>query len=100
MDPLSEYKEGTTFPSDVFQLPSETLVSWKFRAWTNPLVLKILERHNYLCTVCDMVIVYCWIPRHTGIQGNELADQAVNDGLDKRITNILFQTEIGILTRF
>ena len=54
----------------------------------NPLVLKILESHNYLCTVCNKVIVYCWVPSHIGIQGNKLADQAAEDGLDKRVTNI------------
>ena len=72
----------------IFSDFKSALESLKSKDGTNPLVSKILERHNYLCTVCDKVIIYCWVPSHIGIQGNELADQAAKDGLDKRVTNI------------
>ena len=58
----------------IFSDSKSALESLKSKDWTNPLVLKILERHHYLWTVCDKIIIYCWVPSHIGIQGNELAD--------------------------
>ena len=54
----------------IFSNSKSTLESLRSKDWTNPLVLKILETHNYSCTVCDRVIIHCWVPSHIGIQGN------------------------------
>ena len=56
----------------IFSDSKSALESLKSKDWKNPLVLKVLERPHYLCTVCDKVIIYCWIPSHIGIQCNEL----------------------------
>ena len=71
----------------IFSDSKSAMESLKSKDWMNPLLLKILGSHHYLCTVCHKVI-YCLTPSHIGIQGNELADHAAKDGLDKRITDI------------
>jgi len=45
----------------------------------NPLVLGILELHSTLKTL-QKDVVFCWIPSHVGIRGNEFADKAALKG--------------------
>ena len=40
----------------------------------NPLVVSLLEKLSKLCGRAD--IVFCWLPSHIGISGNEEADNA------------------------
>ena len=44
-----------------------------------PLVASLLEKLSKLCRRAD--IVFCWLPSHIGINGNEEADKAVKDAL-------------------
>ena len=39
----------------------------------NPQIQKLLEKCHEL--LANIEIVLCWIPSHTGIQGNEMVDQ-------------------------
>lgn len=41
---------------------------------TNPLIGKIREWIEFLCSNGETSIKFCWTPAHTGIMGNEMAD--------------------------
>ena len=49
----------------------------------NPLVVIFLEKLSRLCERAD--IVFCWLPSHIGINGNEEADKAAKDALSVEI---------------
>ena len=52
----------------------------------NPLIQQILRKYNYLSSFKE--IVFCWLPSHTNIRGNELADLEVKSALSLSITNL------------
>ena len=47
---------------------------------TNPWVVRVLEKYNQLKSR-GKDIVFCWIPSHIGIKGNEEADEAAKEAL-------------------
>jgi len=48
--------------------------------WTlNPLVRRVLELHTKIRQTKD--IIFCWVPSHVGIKGNEAADQEAKAAL-------------------
>jgi ribonuclease HI len=50
--------------------------------WTDsPLVMRILELHTSIIN-SGKTIVFCWLPSHVGISGNEAADRAAKAALD------------------
>ena len=49
----------------------------------SPLVISLLEKLSKLCGRADFV--FCWLPSHTGISGNEEADQAAKDVLSLEV---------------
>ena len=49
----------------------------------NPLVVNLLEKLSRLCKRAD--IVFCWLPSHIGISGNEEADKAAKDALSLEV---------------
>ena len=49
----------------------------------NQLVVSLLEKLSKLCRRAD--IVFCWLPSHIGISGNEEADKAAKDALSLEI---------------
>ena len=46
----------------------------------NPWVVRVLEKYNQLKSR-SKDIVFCWIPSHIGIKGNEEADEAAKEAL-------------------
>ncbi len=78
-----ETSEGKKF--FIFVDSKSVLQALEKKDWQNPLVQKNLERHPWLCGEGDKKIVFCWIPSHIGIKGNEAADKAAKDGLDKAV---------------
>ena len=53
----------------------------------NPQIQKLLEKHHDLSESNERV--YCWIPSHIGINGNENVDQIAKNSLNLHPTNFL-----------
>ena len=45
----------------------------------NPLIVHMLDKISRICETVDLV--FCWLPSHIGIIGNEEADKAAKDAL-------------------
>ena len=54
---------------------------------SNPTVLTVIERYNDLLS-CGKTLIFCWIPSHIGIPGNERADLAAKSALDLPVSDI------------
>ena len=52
----------------------------------NPLIQPMFRKYNYLSSFKE--IVFCWLPSHTNIRGNELADLEAKSALSLSITNL------------
>ena len=52
----------------------------------NPLIQQIFRKYYYLSSFKE--IVFCWLPSHTNIRGNELADLEAKSALSLSITNL------------
>ena len=77
-----------TFPFIIFSDSKSALQAILGQDWTHPLVLYILELHNWLVQYQEKRILFYWIPSHVGIIGNEKADTAAKAGLLKRVANV------------
>ena len=51
----------------------------------NPLILQLLQNIHHL-SCAHTTIHLCWIPSHIRIRGNEAADFAARESLDRDIT--------------
>ena len=52
----------------------------------NPLIQQIFRKCNYLSAFQE--ILFCWLPNHTNIRGNELADLEAKSALSLLNTNL------------
>ena len=69
-------------PEKQFIIYSDSLsVLWSLKNLDhrNPLIQQILRKFNYLSSFKE--IVFCWLPSHTNIRGNELADLEAKSAL-------------------
>ena len=54
--------------------------------WTpNPIVRRVLELHNQIRKTKD--IIFCWVPSHVGIRGNEATNRAAKAALESPVSN-------------
>ena len=71
LDQIANCKTSNKFV--IFSDSLSVLKSLHHMSSKNPQIQKLLEKHHELAE-CN-VIVYCWIPSHIGIAGNENVDQ-------------------------
>ena len=70
----------------IFSDSLSVLQSLHNRHIENPLLLDVLLKHNELAELNR--IVFCWLPSHVGIKGNEKADIAAKSALTHNISNL------------
>ena len=64
----------------IFSDSLSVLQSLNNRNTSNPLIQQLLLKHHRLSSFKN--IVFCWLPSHVGIQGNEEADRAAKSSLN------------------
>ena len=69
----------------IFSDSLSVLQSLHSRHIENPLLLDVLLKHNDLADL--NYIVFCWLPSHVGIKGNEKADIAAKSALTLNISD-------------
>jgi len=70
----------------IFSDSLSVLTSLHNRNLNNPLIVNLLERITEISHTKS--IVFCWIPSHIGIRGNEKADMAAKESLLQEIHNM------------
>ena len=70
----------------IFSDSLSVLQSLHNRHIENPLLLDVLLKHNELAELNN--IVFCWLPSHVVIKGNEKADIAVKSALTLNISDL------------
>jgi len=65
----------------ILYLASTPLLTKKLK---HPITLQILLKYNNLF-IHSFNIIFCWLPSHVGISGNEKADKAAKSALNKPI---------------
>ena len=77
---ISRYKKFIIFSDS-----KSVLEAMENRKFDNPIVLRSVEFYNELQSLGKDIIL-CWIPSHIGIPGNEKADKAAKQALNKQIS--------------
>ena len=77
---LNYVKIGTHDKVVIFTDSLSVLQSLEGMKLDNPLILKIIEQHHHIRST-GKNIVFCWVPSHVNIKGNELADRAAKSAL-------------------
>ena len=68
----------------IFSDSLSVLLSLVNKKLDNPLVVNLLHK-LHLLSIAHKTIIFCWIPSHIGIHGNEAADVAAKESLDFNI---------------
>ena len=85
LDSISDCETSNKFV--IFSDSLSVLKSLEHTSSKNPQSQKVLEKHHDIAECNE--IIYCWIPSHTGIVGNENVDQKAKDALNVHPTNFL-----------
>ena len=82
----------------IFSDSLSVLQSIKNKNFSNPLIQQILINHHKLLDSKN--IIFCWLPSHVGISGNEEADQVAKSALNLTAAKIKLPfTDLKPLTR-
>ena len=79
LDTIAESDDGHFI---IFSDSLSVLLSLHNKKMDNPLILQLLQKLHYL-SCAHKTIHLCWIPSHIGIRGNEAADMAAKESLDR-----------------
>ena len=66
----------------IFSDSKSCLQAIQNKDWKTPAVQKVLQQYDNCYKEKDKVVVFCWIPSHIGIKGNEKADKAAKEALN------------------
>ena len=77
LDAIAENEDDHFF---IFSDSISVLLSLKNKKLDNPLVVNLLHKLNLL-SIAHKTILFCWIPSHIGIRGNEAAEVADKESL-------------------
>ena len=81
-----EYIQTTNYRNYIiFSDSKSSLQALQDLQTNNPLVCRALELHTTLCNE-HKNIVFCWLPSHVGIRGNEAADRAAKGALTSAVS--------------
>ena len=69
----------------IFSDSLSVLKSLNHTSSTNPKIQNVIEKHHELSKTKE--ILFCWLPSHVGIKGNEAADVKAKASLDLEISN-------------
>ena len=69
----------------IFSDSLSVLKSLNHTASKNPKIQNVIEKHHELSKSKD--VLFCWLPSHVGIKGNEAADVKAKASLDLEISN-------------
>ena len=69
----------------IFSDSLSVLKSLNHTASKNPKIQNVIEKHHELSKTKE--ILFCWLPSHVGIKGNEAADVKAKASLDLEISN-------------
>ena len=67
---------------------SKSALQAQLSKWDHPTVQTIMRFLVFLHTV-HKTVIFCWLPSHMGISGNERADSAAKAALQKDVSNCL-----------
>ena len=71
----------------IFSDSLSVLKSLSHTSSKNPKIQNLIEKHHELSKTNLKEIIFCWLPSHVGINGNEAADVKANASLDLEISN-------------
>ena len=78
----------------IFSDSKSSLQALQDQQTSNPLVCTALELHTALCDE-HKNIMFCWLPSHIGIRGNEAADRAVKGALTSAVSIAKVPASVG-----
>ena len=83
---LDHIEQSRNLDFIIFSDSISVLESLHNRQTENPLLLDVILKHNELADLNN--IVFCWLPSHVGIKGNEKADIAAKSALTLNISDL------------
>ena len=83
---LDHIEQSRNLDFIIFTDSISVLESLHNRQTENPLLLDIILKHNELADLNN--IVFCWLPSHVEIKGNEKADIAAKSALTLNISDL------------